>query len=194
MKEYLKNILLIILTIIIIFTLIICIYKHISTLKNNNVENLVTEFPKNVKNNFETNSNNIIKNKEKIILDDNTNDSRLIQIVDLFNNSYSKEMEESGYTAYASVQSNKINVITNGAGLNYNIEYILNNDILSTKIDSGYSKEIMIKTIITIMIMDCTAQMKGYKQGDLIKNVSNAEELIGYTLEKEGMKLSETRK
>lgn len=209
MKENSSSVLLIIILIIIVAVFILFMNRIIA--KNKNIETItpitvpttVSDLDLNYKNNFTITTNNTeinnksnITDKTKILVNGGeSTDPRLIKIVEIFNNTFSKEINAGGDIAYASIiQPNKINVYTYGEGLSYNVEFDLNDDILSTQIyKNGDGVGLLIKSMIGFMVADCVAQMKGYPQRTLSILMTSDKNVTNYTLEKEGIELKAIR-
>lgn len=118
-------------------------------------------------------------------------DSMLIQIVNRYNScSATQEMRQQGYTQYATNQGNNINIISSGDGLYFNVNFVCQDNILSTevRVDATESREIIAKIMLGITLLDSVAQIKGYPERTLT-NALNEDAAMYYTLENEGVEM-----
>ena len=118
-------------------------------------------------------------------------DPMLIQIADRYNScSVTQEMRQLGYTMDAIAEGNRINVVSTGEGLYFNVSFLRNDNILSTEIRSNATdtRLIMIKILLGVTLVDCVAQVKGYPERTLT-NALSEDAAMYYTLENEGVEM-----
>ena len=101
-------------------------------------------------------------------------------------------MREQGYTFNAIASGDKITVFSSGNGLSFNIEFILNNNILYTEVlyNQADSRITAINLTLAIALVDCIGQVKGYPEGALTEALSN-ETAMNYTIENEGIEIKQ---
>lgn len=124
-------------------------------------------------------------------VEESTEDPVLVQIVDRFNScSATQEMRQLGYTMNATTQENRINVVSSGDGLYFNVIFVRNDNILSTEIrhNTVEPRSTLIKTLLGINLVDCVSQLKGYPERTLTLAL-NEEVASNYTLENEGVEI-----
>lgn len=124
-------------------------------------------------------------------VEESTEDPVLVQIVDRFNScSATQEMRQLGYTMNATTQENRINVVSSGDGLYFNVIFLRNDNILSTEIrhNTVEPRSTLIKTLLGINLVDCVSQLKGYPERTLTLAL-NEEVASNYTLENEGVEI-----
>ena len=78
--------------------------------------------------------------------------------------------------------------------LSYTINFKLENDVLSTQIylDEQEQRNTLIKLLLTIPLLDCVGQLKGYPDGAMLTAINN-DEAQYYTLENEGVEIKNTQ-
>ena len=150
-----------------------------------------SELPKSIdvqnSNNSEHVANNNDNSNSEISLPEPTLDV-LDHIANKYNScSATQEMRAKGYTMNATKQDNKILLSSSGVGINYSVEFILNNNILSTEILITDSIG-QAKMICAVVLADCIAQLKGYSERTLT-NALNDEISATYTLSNQGIEL-----
>lgn len=125
--------------------------------------------------------NNVGK-KEETILD---------KIKEKFNNcSFTSGMRKKGYTVVATAVGNELDVFCGGYNVGIDIIFKLdNNNILSSEIlfDDDNS-DAVLKLLLSIVTIDCIAQLKGYDEYSF-RDASNNEKVLNYTLKKEGVEI-----
>ena len=121
------------------------------------------------------------------------NDSILSNIANTFNScSASQKMRLQGYTMNAMATENKITAFSSGDGLNFNIEFILDNNILYTEIvyNETDPRITAIKVTLAVILVDCVGQVKGYPDGILSAALGD-EVAMNYTIENEGVEIKQ---
>ena len=125
--------------------------------------------------------------------DTQINDSTLSNIANTFNScNASQKMRLQGYTMNAMATENKITVFSSGEGLNFNIEFILDNNILYTEImyNETDPRITAIKVTLAVILVDCVGQVKGYPDGTLSTALGD-EVAMNYTIENEGVEIKQ---
>lgn len=113
----------------------------------------------------------------------------LPQIVDTFNNcSTVKDLIHSGLILVATDMGDGINISIDAEGKNYNLEYKLNGNILSTTIINDEAA--MVKEAANGFLIDCIGQLHGYSELQIASTL-NSHEVMGYTVENEGLEIKE---
>lgn len=141
----------------------------------------------------ESTINTVENNEEEISIqaEDEGTDSMLTQIIDRFNScSATQEMRQLGYTMYATAQANTLNIISTGDGLYFNVNFMLEDNILFTEIENNTTepREPIIRTMLGISLVDCVSQIKGYPEKTLTQAL-NDDAAMNYTLENEGVEI-----
>ena len=197
-KENFVTILLVSLILIILLGFGFFIYKITIEDDNNNIE--ITEMPEFIPiidNNSvideEDNTKEIISSTTFDETDTQINDSTLSSIANTFNScNASQKMRLQGYTMNAMATENKITVFSSGDGLNFNIEFILDNNILYTEImyNETDPRITAIKVTLAVILVDCVGQVKGYPDGTLSTALGD-EVAMNYTIENEGVEIKQ---
>ncbi len=118
-------------------------------------------------------------------------DTRLTQMADIFNNSkFAQNMISQGYTINATPSGTGVNVSSSGDGLYFNVQFILNNNILSADISNNEvdARMVAIKLFLAVEFVDSAGQLRGFPEGALF-NALGKEEYVNYTLENEGAEI-----
>lgn len=195
-KENFVTILLVSLILIILLGFGFFIYKITIDDDSNNIEIAeMPEFIPNIDNNSvideEDNTKEIISSTTFDEADTQINDSTLSSIANTFNScNASQKMRLQGYTMNAIATEDKITVFSSGDGLNFNIEFILDNNILYTEVmyNETDPRITAIKVTLAIILVDCVGQVKGYPAGTL-STVLGDEVAMNYTIENEGVEI-----
>lgn len=197
-KDNFVTILLVSLILIILLGFGFFIYKITIEDDNNNIE--ITEMPEFIPiidNNSmideEDNTKEIISSTTFDETDTQINDSTLSNIANTFNScNASQKMRLQGYTMNAMATENKITVFSSGEGLNFNIEFILDNNILYTEImyNETDPRITAIKVTLAVILVDCVGQVKGYPDGTLSTALGD-EVAMNYTIENEGVEIKQ---
>lgn len=197
-KDNFVTILLVSLILIILLGFVFFIYKITIEDDNNNIE--ITEMPEFIPiidNNSmideEDNTKEIISSTTFDETDTQINDSTLSNIANTFNScNASQKMRLQGYTMNAMATENKITVFSSGEGLNFNIEFILDNNILYTEImyNETDPRITAIKVTLAVILVDCVGQVKGYPDGTLSTALGD-EVAMNYTIENEGVEIKQ---
>lgn len=195
-KENFVTILLVSLILIILLGFGFFIYKITIDDDNNNIEIAeMPEFIPNIDNNTvideEDNTKEIISSTTFDEADTQINDSTLSSIANTFNScNASQKMRLQDYTMNAMATENKITVFSSGDGLNFNIEFILDNNILYTEImyNETDPRITAIKVTLAVILVDCVGQVKGYPDGTLSTALGD-EVAMNYTIENEGVEI-----
>lgn len=109
----------------------------------------------------------------------------LNQIVERFNNSKTVKGFEEGGTKYeASISNNNIIVKVTSTNESKTVEFIVNNNIISTTINN----DDFIGMFAIMIITDAIGTLHGYEEG-AVNDTLNSEEFIDYRLETEGIEL-----
>ena len=122
-----------------------------------------------------------------------SNEIVLTEIANIFNNCKStQEMIERGYTMEAYASENDITIVSSGDGLVFYVQFVLNDNILSSEIEyidlnSGLTA---IKSMLAVKLVDCVGQTKGFADGELLNSLGN-EEAMNYTIENEGVEIKQ---
>lgn len=173
--------------ILLMFIMLIAKTKNNHNNKNIDITKVGTVQVKNVVQPEFNENENVVKGNINI----QSNNSKLNQIANYFNNSnFTQKMRLQGYTMDATVLNNRITVCSVGEGITFKIEFVLNDNILSTKLLYNNSNPEMTLTevLIASSFIDCIGQMSGNSEGELLK-VLMGEECTKYTLEKEGIEI-----
>ena len=176
----------------------VIIYKITIEDDNNNIEIAeIPEFIPIIDNNSmideEDNTKEIISSTTFDETDTQINDSTLSNIANTFNScNASQKMRLQGYTMNAMATENKITVFSSGEGLNFNIEFILDNNILYTEImyNETDPRITAIKVTLAVILVDCVGQVKGYPDGTLSTALGD-EVAMNYTIENEGVEIKQ---
>ena len=188
-KENLTTVLLMVFMAIILLIFIILIVKTKNNHDNKNVN--ITKVERiQVDNNSQAESKGDI-NERKENINIQSNNLTLSQIANYFNNSnFSQKMRLQGYTMDATVLNNKITICSVGEGLTFNIEFVLNDNILYTEVlyNKSNPEVTLTEVLIASSFVDCIGQMKGYAEGTLLKTLVG-ENCTKYTIEKEGVEI-----
>ena len=152
------------------------------------INNYINDINKEQENNEDINE--LINNEEKNI---QNNNSILDEITKKFNNcNVSQKLGLQGYMTNAVAIENKILVYTSGNGISFNVEFILDNNILYAKMINGEedSKISAIKLLLAIILADSVGQVKGYPEGLLCVDLLD-EAARNYTIENEGIEIKQ---
>ena len=113
----------------------------------------------------------------------------LEQIADAFNNcSTVKEYADAGSVWKATTNGNKLTISVTANGETVNIDYTLNDVILSTNL---LGDDALTGFIITEVLTDSIGQLHGYSDGELFATL-NSDTIKSYTVENEGFEVKET--
>lgn len=190
-KENLITILLVSLIIIILIILGIFLLKT-STKDENSGKLAASEIKEIIPNDDvekeETSDTTIIEDNYNTIQE---NDSKLVQIVNTFNSSNTAEqLRLQGYTLNAAILQDGITVFSSGEGLTFNIQFVLNNNILSTEIMYNHadSRITTIEMLLAIILIDSVGQNKGFPEQTLSTALAQ-QAAMNYTIENEGVEI-----
>lgn len=108
------------------------------------------------------------------------------QVVEKFNSAYG-----NGKSAVATYKDNAITIVYKPEGSNTEIvmNYTVKDDIISIAINKE-DENAMVASMITLELVDAAQQLQGHQPGDIM-DVLNNEEALNYTLEKEGVQITE---
>ena len=190
-KENLATIVLVFLIIIILLVLGVFIYKMTVNNKNENANLIIKEVVENIPNNS-VDEHSKVQEQVKSEVNTQTDDKTLVEIVNIFNNCSAKEeLALQGYTISAIAVENRIIAFTSGYGLSFNIEFILNDNILSTQIINNEAdpRITAIRLTLAVLLLDCVGQMKGYPEKALSGTLSADKKALNYTVENEGIEM-----
>lgn len=194
-KENFITILLISLILIILFGIVFFMYKISNDYNKEKID--IAEIPK-----YEPiidDSKNIVeKEKESKVVNSSSTETRnkqttLNKIANIFNNcNVSREMIEEGYTMNAIATENKIIINSSGKGVSFNVEFILENNILYTEITYNQvdNRIAFSRMTLAVILVDCVAQLKGHEDRALSKALSD-EAAKYYTIDNEGVELKQ---
>lgn len=114
------------------------------------------------------------------------------QIVEKFNkSSFADKYKKAIGSIIATSDANSINITINANGKTENIEFLLQENILSIEI----GQEEIDKVYIALNVIDTIGELHGYQEGELLRTISSGK-TEDYTLEKEGFEIeniSETK-
>lgn len=197
-KENLVTILLVSLILIILLGFGLFIYRITNEYDGNNTD--IAEIPQSmpiIDNNSVMEEQESSKEEIESITvekkDTQIKESTLSKIANIFNGcNASQKMRLQGYTMNAMATENKITVFSSGDGLNFNIEFILDNNILYTEImyNETEPKITAIKVTLAVILVDCVGQVKGYPDGTLSTALGD-EVALNYTIEHEGVEMKQ---
>lgn len=100
------------------------------------------------------------------------------------------EMVNQGYYMDIAVMGNEIVIHSGGVGVSVTQYMQLEDNILTSIIrkDLGTNEENVVKSILTTVLFDCVAQLKGYPERTLTLRLAEDESRY-YTLENEGVEI-----
>lgn len=193
-KENFITILLISLIVIILFGIVFFMYKISKDYNKEKID--IAEMPI-----YEQptigDGKDIIEKENKAGNSTNTKTSNkqttLNKIANIFNNcNASREMIEEGYTMNATATENKIIIYSSGKGVSFNVEFILENNILYTEITYNQvdNKIAASRLTLAVILIDCVGQLKGHEDRALSKALS-AGDAKYYTIDNEGVELKQ---
>lgn len=194
-KENFSTIILISLIIIILLLLGIGFFIYKVASDNNNVD--IAETPENILN-INTSYDSVMEKQERTpkIVNSVTDEtvatqSTLSQIANIFNTcNASQRMRSQGYTMDAVATQNKITVFSSGDGLSFNVDFILDNNILYTKIiyNQADPRVNAVEVMLAVILVDCVGQVNGYPDG-VLSNALGNDDAMNYTIENEGVEI-----
>lgn len=113
----------------------------------------------------------------------------LQQISDKFNNhSTIKEYAKMGATWKATTSDNKLIVTASANESSTTIEFILNDNILSSTVAKD---DLLTGSVVTSLVIDCVSQFHGYSENELDSTLQS-EKIAEYTLANEGLEMSQS--
>lgn len=195
-KENLLTIVLVSLIIIVFILLGIFAYK-IGAKEKNEEEIKIAEVKEDISNERPYDTQEVISGNTKIEENNSYSqekDTRLVQIANIFNSSNAtEEMRLGGYTLNATALQDGITVFSSGDGLTFDIKFVLNDNVLSTKIiyNQTVPEASSIEMMLAIILIDSVGQMKGLPERTLIKDLLTNENSINYTIENNGIQVEQ---